>query len=91
VAEEVEKVNPDLVARDAKGEVYTVCYEAVNGMLLNEFLKEAPQSAGAGSDHCAAAKENGGCHGASPRAGFKNPEGERPAGIEQSRTANGRQ
>jgi hypothetical protein len=40
VAEEVEKVNPDLVARDAKGDVYTVRYEAVNAMLLNEFLKE---------------------------------------------------
>jgi Chaperone of endosialidase len=40
VAEEVEKVNPDLVACDAKGEVYTVRYEAVNAMLLNEFLKE---------------------------------------------------
>src|SRR6266496_3845562 len=35
VAEQVEKVNPDLVARDAKGEVYTVRYEAVNAMLLN--------------------------------------------------------
>src|SRR5438477_7247750 len=40
VAEQVGKVNPDLVARDAKGEVYTVRYEAVNAMLLNEFLKE---------------------------------------------------
>src|SRR5437660_8383446 len=40
VAEEVEKVNPDLVARDDQGKVYTVCYEAVNAMLLNEFLKE---------------------------------------------------
>jgi len=40
VAEDVEKINPDLVARDAKGEVYTVRYEAVNAMLLNEFLKE---------------------------------------------------
>jgi hypothetical protein len=40
VAEEVEKVNPDLVARDANGDVYTVRYEAVNAMLLNEFLKE---------------------------------------------------
>jgi hypothetical protein len=39
VAEEVEKVNPDLVARDAQGRVYTVRYEAVNAMLLNEFLK----------------------------------------------------
>jgi len=40
VAEEVEKVNPGLVARDAEGRVYTVRYEAVNAMLLNEFLKE---------------------------------------------------
>jgi hypothetical protein len=40
VAEEVEKVNPALVTRDTKGEVYTVRYEAVNAMLLNEFLKE---------------------------------------------------
>jgi hypothetical protein len=40
VAEEVEKINPALVARDAEGKVYTVRYEAVNAMLLNEFLKE---------------------------------------------------
>jgi hypothetical protein len=40
VAEDVEKVNPDLVLRDADGKVYTVRYEAVNAMLLNEFLKE---------------------------------------------------
>lgn len=40
VAEQVEKVDPDLVARDAKGEIYSVRYEAVNAMLLNEFLKE---------------------------------------------------
>jgi len=40
VAEDVQKVNPDLVVRDDKGEVYTVRYEAVNAMLLNEFLKE---------------------------------------------------
>jgi uncharacterized coiled-coil protein SlyX len=40
VAEEVEKVNPDLVACDADGKPYTVRYEAVNAMLLNEFIKE---------------------------------------------------
>jgi endosialidase-like protein len=40
VAEEVEKVNPDLVTRDEKGKPETVRYEAVNAMLLNEFLKE---------------------------------------------------
>src|SRR5437773_253204 len=40
VAEDVEKVNPDLVARDDQGKPYTVRYEAVNAMLLNEFLKD---------------------------------------------------
>jgi len=40
IAEEVAKVNPDLVVRDRKGEIYSVRYEAVNTMLLNEFLKE---------------------------------------------------
>ena len=40
VAEEVAKVNPDLVARDDQGKIYTVRYDAVNAMLLNEFLKE---------------------------------------------------
>ena len=40
MAEEVAKVNPDLVLRDKEGKAYTVRYEAVNAMLLNEFLKE---------------------------------------------------
>jgi predicted ribosome quality control (RQC) complex YloA/Tae2 family protein len=40
IAEQVEKVNPALVARDDQGKIYTVRYEAVNAMLLNEFLKE---------------------------------------------------
>jgi len=40
VAEEVAEVNPDLVTHDAKGDISTVRYEAVNAMLLNEFLKE---------------------------------------------------
>jgi len=40
VAEEVEKVNPDLVARDKEGKPYSVRYDQVNAMLLNEFLKE---------------------------------------------------
>jgi hypothetical protein len=39
IAEEVAEVNPDLVFRDKNGEIYTVRYEAVNAMLLNEFLK----------------------------------------------------
>ncbi|PYK56398.1 MAG: hypothetical protein DME47_02055, partial [Verrucomicrobia bacterium] len=40
IAEDVEKVNPVLVSYDETGKVYTVRYEAVNAMLLNEFLKE---------------------------------------------------
>ena len=40
IAEEVEKVNPDLVLRGEEGKVMTVRYEAVNAILLNEFLKE---------------------------------------------------
>jgi Chaperone of endosialidase len=40
IAEEVAEVNPDLVVRDESGQIYTVRYDAVNAMLLNEFLKE---------------------------------------------------
>jgi Chaperone of endosialidase len=40
IAEEVAKANPDLVTCDKNGEIYSVRYEAVNVMLLNEFLKE---------------------------------------------------
>jgi len=39
IAEEVEKVNPDLVARNADGQAESVRYEYINAMLLNEFLK----------------------------------------------------
>jgi hypothetical protein len=40
IAEEVAKINPALVVRDKSGEIYSVRYDAVNAMLLNEFLKE---------------------------------------------------
>lgn len=40
IAEQVAKVNPDLVVRDDKGQIYSVRYDAVNAMLLNEFIKE---------------------------------------------------
>ena len=43
IAEEVAKVNPDLVVRDRHGEIYSVRYDAVNAMLLNEFLKARRQ------------------------------------------------
>ncbi len=51
VAEDVEKVNPDLVVRDKEGKPYSVRYDQVNAMLLNEFLKE----------HCTL--QNGCCRG----------------------------
>jgi uncharacterized coiled-coil protein SlyX len=44
VAEEVEKIDPALITRDAEGRPYTVRYDAVNAMLLNEFLKEHRQN-----------------------------------------------
>ena len=40
IAEQVAEVNPNLVVRNSDGEIYTVRYDAVNAMLLNEFLKE---------------------------------------------------
>ncbi len=40
VVEDVEKVNPDLVVRDKEGKPYSVRYDQVNAMLLNEFLKQ---------------------------------------------------
>jgi Chaperone of endosialidase len=40
IVEDVAEVNPDLVVREEKGEIYTARYDAVNAMLLNEFLKE---------------------------------------------------
>ena len=43
IAEDVAKVNPDLVVRDDSGEIYTARYDAVNAMLLNEFLKARRQ------------------------------------------------
>ncbi len=45
VAEQVEKVNPDLVVRDKEGKPYSVRYDQVNAMLLNEFLKEHRKNA----------------------------------------------
>jgi hypothetical protein len=50
VAEDVEKVNPDLVVRDKEGKPYSVRYDAVNAMLLNEFLKEHSTVQGQGRE-----------------------------------------
>ena len=93
VAEEVEKVDPDLVVRDAQGKPYTVRYEAINAMLLNEFLKEHREvqeqkatiaqlkssAANQRSDRCAAASGDSSPHGKPQRAGIAGPESQRPA------------
>jgi hypothetical protein len=54
LAEEVEKVSPDLVVRDKEGKPYSVRYDQVNAMLLNEFLKEHPHSARSKERNCRA-------------------------------------
>ena len=90
VAEEVEKVNPDLVARDADGKPYTVRYEAVNAMLLNEFLKEhrtvqelkstvAREEATIAQLKSTIAQQMEAVTAQFERARCPNPEGERPA------------
>jgi hypothetical protein len=63
IAEAVAKVNPALVLTDKEGKPYTVRYDAVNVMLLNEFLKEhqtVQEVCGCktGGDDCAPAKAN---------------------------------
>ena len=68
VAEEVEKVNRDLVVRDKEGKPYTVRYDAVNAMLLNEFLKEHKKTEKLEATVASLNRE---------RAGSANPEGER--------------
>ena len=104
VAEQVEKVNPALVARDDEGKAYTVRYEAVNAMLLNEFLKEHRKGqdqdarieqqqatiAGVEIHPGPTAKRLSGSHSARRRAGCAHSEGRRTAGIKQSGVAKGR-
>jgi hypothetical protein len=50
IAEEVAEINPDLVVRNADGEIYSVRYDAVNAMLLNEFLKDHRKNEEQGRD-----------------------------------------
>ena len=77
IAEEVAKVNPELVVRNKNGEIYTVRYDAVNAMLLNEFLKEHRKNE-------EQQKQIDLSHGAAHRAGSANPESERTARRSES-------
>jgi hypothetical protein len=80
-----------LVVRDENGEIYTVRYEAVNAMLLNEFLKEAQSRSGRAPQGGKIGSDRRGPRGNGERAGIANPEGERPARTEQTGTANRRE
>jgi hypothetical protein len=86
IAEEVAKVNPALVLPDNEGKPYTVRYDAVNAMLLNEFLKEHRaflkeqcKARSARKDNRRAKIWNDSSRSNGQRAGSANPEGERPA------------
>ena len=79
VAEDVEKVNPDLVVRDKEGKPYRCATTQVNAMLLNEFLKEHRKNEEQQATIAQLKSRNGGSHRDSERAGSANPESERTA------------
>ena len=84
IAEEVAEVNPDLVVRDEKDDIYTVRYEAVNAMLLNEFLKEHRKNEEQQAIIAELKKAIARLTARERRAGSANPEGERPARRSES-------
>ena len=79
IAEQVDKVNPDLVVRGEDGKVTTVRYEAVNAMLLNEFLKEHRKVAEQRIEIEELETTVAQLEISLQSAGRANPEGERPA------------
>ena len=92
VAEDVAKVNPDLVTHDARGDISTVRYEAVNVMLLNEFLKEHRTVAGLWKPPIAQQLKSGNGPTLSAQLkeqGSANPKGERTARSEETCAASG--
>jgi Chaperone of endosialidase len=100
IAEEVAEVNPDLVVRNAKGEVDTIRFDSINAMLLNEFLKEhrkvqgmevtvVQQKKDFEATIAQQEKEIKSLTASSERAGCANPENECTARSEQTGTASG--
>ena len=82
IAEDVEKIAPNLVTRGSDGKVNSVRYEAVNAMLLNEFLKEHRKVRNRKRrvtqlKKIGAATEGYSAHGAAQRTGSANPKSER--------------
>ena len=102
IAEEVAEVNPDLVVHDKNGQIYTVRYDAVNAMLLNEFLKEHRKERATGREDystqvqhskgpslCrAAARGNQSSRRSAQRAGRANSESKRPSPTQQAFAVN---
>ena len=76
IAEEVAKVNSALVLPDKDGKPYTVRYDAVNAMLLNEFPQGAPKSSKIRSERRRAAEGNQSSRSNGERPGGTNPEGD---------------
>ena len=95
IAEDVEKVNPDLIVRDKEGKPYSVRYDQVNTMLLNEFLKEHRKMEKLQNDFqntvVQQQKEIRALTAQLKEQGCKTPEGECPASDEQAGAANGRE
>jgi len=89
VTEQVEKVNLALVARDENGKPYTVHYEAVNAVLLNEFLKEHRKGRGTGS-HDQPRKVNCCKAGSDHRATTKGLPGAHRAAAENNQRSYGK-
>ncbi len=94
VAEEVEKINPELVAHNPEGQPESVRYGYINAMLLNEFRERATNGEGTGVQDsgtrcydCAVEERSGNARCARQRAGFKNSKGKRADRIRPSRAA----
>ena len=84
MAEDVEKVNPDLVVHDKEGKPYSVRYDQVNAMLLNEFLKEHRKNRGTRKDNRRAKIWNDSPCRKGEGTGVSNPKGERTARHSES-------
>ena len=91
LALDVAQVNPDLVVRDDKGQIYTVRYDAVNAMLLNEFLKEhrkvedlSMSDAQQKKEIAEQEKQIEAAYRRSESAGSTNPESSAQVGLNQS-------
>ena len=89
VAEDVEAIDPDLVVRDKEGQANSVRYEAVNAMLLNEFLKEHRTMRRTAKDDRRAKIRDDRPRSNGEGTSSANPKGERTARSEETCAASG--